>query len=47
MNMNLTAQMSESFAWTTFYMEFADKLFLYKNKRIELLAILESVIAGL
>ncbi|NMC32776.1 MAG: AAA domain-containing protein [Veillonellaceae bacterium] len=45
--MNSTAQISESFAWTNFYMEFADKLFLYKDKRSELLSILQSVYESL
>jgi 5-methylcytosine-specific restriction protein B len=31
-----------SFNWTNFYMEFADKLLAYKNKRKELLSILET-----
>lgn len=41
--MESTARTTESFAWTTFYTEFADKLFHYKDKRTELLVILESV----
>lgn len=31
-----------AFSWTAFYMEFADKLLLYKDKRIELLSHLEA-----
>jgi len=34
---------ANSFSWTTFYMEFADKLLHYKDRRSELLAILEEV----
>lgn len=34
---------TSSFSWTTFYMEFADKLLQYKNKRTELLRILKEV----
>ena len=45
--MNSTAQISESFAWIKFYTEFADKLFWYKDKRTELLVILESVYESL
>ena len=37
----------ESFAWTTFYMEFADQLLHYKHKRSELLALIESVYKSL
>ena len=45
--MNSTAQILESFAWTTYYIEFADKLFLYKDRRPELLLILERVYESL
>ena len=41
--MESTVQTSESFAWTTFYTEFADKLLHYKDKRPELLALLKNV----
>ena len=40
-------QTPTSFLWTSFYMEFADKLFLYKENRTELLVILESVYKSL
>ncbi len=40
-------QTSNSFSWVAFYTEFADKLFQYKDKRTELLAILESVYKSL
>ena len=40
-------QTPNSFSWTSFYMEFADKLFLYKENRTELLVILESVYKSL
>ena len=40
-------QTPDSFSWTSFYMEFADKLFQYKDKRAELLVILESVYKSL
>lgn len=34
---------NKTFSWPTFYMEFADKLLVYKNKRVEILKILEEV----
>lgn len=34
---------NKTFVWPTFYMEFADKLLVYKNKRVEILKILEEV----
>jgi len=39
----MTASTNKEFTWTTFYMEFADKLLFYKEKRTELLSILETV----
>ncbi|MDQ0257510.1 5-methylcytosine-specific restriction protein B [Evansella vedderi] len=38
---------TSSFTWTAFYMEFADKLLQYKNKRPELLNMLEEVYGDL
>ncbi|TMN22865.1 AAA family ATPase [Lentibacillus cibarius] len=38
---------TNSFSWTDFYMEFADKLLQYKTKRSELLSILEDVYGNL
>jgi len=41
--MELNTQSRNQFAWTSFYMEFADKLLPYKNKRPQLLELLKSV----
>lgn len=40
-------QTTNSFTWTTFYMEFADRLLAYKEQRHELLDLLEEVYADL
>ena len=40
-------QTPNAYSWTTFYMEFADKLILYKDKRTELLSILENTYKSL
>jgi 5-methylcytosine-specific restriction protein B len=40
-------QLKNQFAWTSFYMEFADKLLPYKNKRPQLLELLKAVYEGL
>ena len=39
-NIMKTTQLT--FGWTTFYMEFADKLLAYKNNRMELMTLLEA-----
>ncbi|MDQ0230935.1 AAA family ATPase [Metabacillus malikii] len=38
---------TNAFTWTSFYMEFADKLLSYKDRRKELLSLLEEVYSGL
>ena len=47
MNMESNTIPTQSFTWTNFYTEFADKLLHYKYKRAELVAILENVFHGL
>jgi 5-methylcytosine-specific restriction protein B len=41
--MDPNLQTKNSFAWTSFYMEFADRLLQYKDKRSELLTLLKKV----
>lgn len=41
--MEPNAQPKKSFAWTSFYMEFADRLLMYKNSRPQLLALIKDV----
>lgn len=41
--MDLNIQLKNQFAWTSFYMEFADKLLPYKNNRSHLLELLKDV----
>lgn len=41
--MNSNIQLKNQFAWTSFYMEFADKLLPYKNNRSHLLELLKDV----
>jgi len=41
--MDSNIQLKNQFAWTSFYMEFADKLLPYKNNRSHLLELLKDV----
>ena len=41
--MESNIQPKNSFAWTSFYMEFADKLLQYKNNRPQLLELIKGV----
>jgi len=41
--MNSNIQLRNQFAWTSFFVEFADKLLLYKNDRPQLLEFLKGV----
>lgn len=41
--MDSNIQLKNQFAWTSFYMEFADKLLPYKDKRSQLLVLLKGV----
>lgn len=45
--MDANNQSNQTFSWTAFYMEFADKLLQYKDKRPELLQLIKSVYDGL
>lgn len=45
--MNDKNSTTNSFSWTNFYMEFADKLLKFKERRTELLSILENVYGDL
>lgn len=41
--MESNAQSKNPFPWTSFYMEFADKLLPYKNNRQQLLELIKDV----
>jgi 5-methylcytosine-specific restriction enzyme B len=45
--MKLNIQQKNSYAWTSFYMEFADRLLQYKNNRTELLVLIKDVFDNL